>query len=254
MFRLAIESSSGCRNSRLLTIECYMWKLPASTQLHATWHTYSLDMVVLPSTSGSRYHNCCIDGGTSREYFGYTLVHRCPRRNANIMGGHSIGSFSCKIVDKERLWFVSHTGIFCSNDAVGTVSPVRYTFDNSTVNFNALWNSWEDMACCWSECSLTSLYAGDIMHHEIWQFVSCIHLLQPTDASHQLTCFIQPRSTASVKGNIGPQIQTPIQRNSSASETVRNRTHVYIYIYIVFFISKKCLGVLSVWLKKITIL
>jgi hypothetical protein len=32
-------------------------------------------MVVLPSTGASRYHNCCIDGGTSPQYFGYTLVH-----------------------------------------------------------------------------------------------------------------------------------------------------------------------------------
>jgi hypothetical protein len=45
-----------------------MWNLPTSTQLRATWHTDSLDMVVLPSTGDSRYHNCCIDGGT-------TLLH-----------------------------------------------------------------------------------------------------------------------------------------------------------------------------------
>jgi hypothetical protein len=31
-------------------------------------------MVVLPSTGASRYHNCCIDGGTIPEYFGYSLV------------------------------------------------------------------------------------------------------------------------------------------------------------------------------------
>jgi hypothetical protein len=51
-----------------------VWKLPTSTQLRATWHTDSLDMVVLPSTGASHYHNCCIDGGTSPEYFGYHLV------------------------------------------------------------------------------------------------------------------------------------------------------------------------------------
>jgi predicted SPOUT superfamily RNA methylase MTH1 len=28
----------------------------------------------LVETSVSRYHNCCIDGGTSPEYFGYYLV------------------------------------------------------------------------------------------------------------------------------------------------------------------------------------
>ena len=31
-------------------------------------------MVVLPSTSASRYHNCCTDGGTSLEKFVYNLV------------------------------------------------------------------------------------------------------------------------------------------------------------------------------------
>jgi hypothetical protein len=31
-------------------------------------------MTVLPFTSASRNHNCCIDGGTSPEYFGDTLV------------------------------------------------------------------------------------------------------------------------------------------------------------------------------------
>jgi hypothetical protein len=31
-------------------------------------------MVVLQSTGASRYHNCCIDGGTSPECFGHTLV------------------------------------------------------------------------------------------------------------------------------------------------------------------------------------
>jgi hypothetical protein len=51
-----------------------VWKLPMSTQLRATWHTDSLYMVVLPSTGSLGYHNCCIDGGTSLEYFGYDLV------------------------------------------------------------------------------------------------------------------------------------------------------------------------------------
>jgi hypothetical protein len=51
-----------------------VWKLPTSTQLRATWHTDSLELVVLSSTGVSRYHNCCIDGGTSPEYFGYHLV------------------------------------------------------------------------------------------------------------------------------------------------------------------------------------
>jgi hypothetical protein len=56
------------------TINKHMWKLPTSTHLRATRHTDSLDMVVLPSTDALRCHNCCIDGGTSPEYFGCTLV------------------------------------------------------------------------------------------------------------------------------------------------------------------------------------
>jgi hypothetical protein len=34
-----------------------VWKLPTSVQLRATWHIDLLDMVVLPSTSASRYHS-----------------------------------------------------------------------------------------------------------------------------------------------------------------------------------------------------
>jgi hypothetical protein len=62
-----------------------MWKLPTSAQLRATWHTGSLDMVVLPSTEVSRYHNSSIDGGTSPEYFGYTLVHALCRSAAKCL-------------------------------------------------------------------------------------------------------------------------------------------------------------------------
>ena len=47
-----------------------VWKLPTFTQLNGTWHSDSLDTVVLPSTGALRYHNCCIDGGTSPEKFG----------------------------------------------------------------------------------------------------------------------------------------------------------------------------------------
>jgi hypothetical protein len=51
---------------------------------------------------------------------------------------------------------------------------------------------------------------------------------RPTDASHWFTCFRQWRSTAGGKDSIGCQIQTTGQWNSSISETVRSRTHVYI--------------------------
>jgi hypothetical protein len=60
---------SGWRCKNLTTKRT--WKLPTSTQLR---HTDSPDMVVLPSTGVSHYHNCCIDGGISLEYFGYTVV------------------------------------------------------------------------------------------------------------------------------------------------------------------------------------
>jgi hypothetical protein len=50
-----------------------VWKLPTSTQLRATWHTDSLDVVVLPVSS---YHNCCIDGGIIQEYFRLLLTLR----------------------------------------------------------------------------------------------------------------------------------------------------------------------------------
>jgi hypothetical protein len=46
-----------------------------STQLCATWHTDSLEMVILPSTGALRCHNCCLDGDTSPEYFGYHHVY-----------------------------------------------------------------------------------------------------------------------------------------------------------------------------------
>jgi hypothetical protein len=59
----------------ITTINKRVWKLPTSTQLRSTWHTDSLDMVVLPSTGASRYYNCFIDGGTSPEYFGYPLLN-----------------------------------------------------------------------------------------------------------------------------------------------------------------------------------
>jgi hypothetical protein len=51
-----------------------VWILRTYTQLLATWHTDWLDMVVLPSTGVSLYHNCCINDVTSPEYFGYHLV------------------------------------------------------------------------------------------------------------------------------------------------------------------------------------
>jgi hypothetical protein len=83
-----------------------------------------------------------------------------------ILGGHSIGlskqkglnTYTCPIPSgfrvpkfvnkKEILCTVSITGIYYPSDKVGTVYPVQYIFENSTVNINALCNTCEDMACC----------------------------------------------------------------------------------------------------------
>ena len=62
-----------------------VWKLPMSTHLRATWHTDSLDMVVLPSAGASCYHSCFVDGGTSPEYFGSHLVHGIKNRDISCL-------------------------------------------------------------------------------------------------------------------------------------------------------------------------
>jgi hypothetical protein len=86
-----------------------------------------------------------------------------------------VSLYSCKIVDKkEILRTVSNAGFYCSSDKFGTVYLVQYIFENSTVNINVPCNSCEDMACCWSGCTLTFLYAGD-NHYVMKQFVFCIH-------------------------------------------------------------------------------
>jgi hypothetical protein len=74
----------------------WVWKLPTSTQLCATWHTGSLDMVVLPSTGPLYYHNSCIDDGTSPEYFGYTLVYGIQ---INLYGGW-VKYYKCVMLHK----------------------------------------------------------------------------------------------------------------------------------------------------------
>jgi hypothetical protein len=130
---------------------------------------------------------------------------------ANGFRDRAVSLYSCKIVDKETLRIVSNIGIYCSRDKVGTVQLVRYVFENSTVNISAICNSCEDMACCLSECIWTFPYAGDNVLYEIEKFVSCIHLKQPTDASHRFTCFIQWRSTAGLTDSTGRQTQTPVQ-------------------------------------------
>jgi hypothetical protein len=72
-------------------------KLPMSTQLRATWHIDSLDMVVLPSTGASRCHNCCIDDGTSTEYYGNTLV----QTEATYTDGSNILTTQCRVLPEK---------------------------------------------------------------------------------------------------------------------------------------------------------
>jgi len=140
--------------------------------------------------------------------------------------------YSCKFVDKEILRIVSNIGIYCPNDKVGTVYPVQYIFENSSVNINALFSSCEDMAFCSSECILTFLYAGDNNHYKIEQFVSCIHFCSVHFTIHPfINKNLTWRSTAGGKKNRGRQIQTAVNLNSSISETFRNRTHVYINFF-----------------------
>jgi hypothetical protein len=76
-------------------------KLPTFTQLRATWHTDSLDMVVLPSTCASRCHNCCIDGDTSPKNFGYHLVIALSsgiHKNTNVTYVHNVELFKSWIL------------------------------------------------------------------------------------------------------------------------------------------------------------
>jgi hypothetical protein len=74
------------RSRLILSLYNLFYKLlPSSTQLRATWHTDSIDMVVLPPTGASRYHNCCIAGGTSLENFGYHLLQCVASSNFSFL-------------------------------------------------------------------------------------------------------------------------------------------------------------------------
>jgi hypothetical protein len=69
-----------------------------------------------------------------------------------------ISLYSSKIVENKLILRpVSNTGFYCSSDKVFTICLVKYIFENSAVNNNALRNSCEDMACCflYSEIALS---------------------------------------------------------------------------------------------------
>jgi hypothetical protein len=99
---LSLIHHDNCHRSRT---QLQINKLPTSTQLRVTWHTDSLDMVVLP-TDALRYHSCCIGGGTSPEYFGYHLIvssvyaNKCGHfltcfHNSEYLLGTLISGISC---------------------------------------------------------------------------------------------------------------------------------------------------------------
>jgi hypothetical protein len=101
-------------------------------------------------------------------------MYMCPVPNG--FRERDISLYSSKIDDKkETLHTVSNSAIYCSCDKVGKLYLIKYIFENSSVNINALCNSCEDMAWCSSECILTLFYAGDNIYYVIQQFVSCIH-------------------------------------------------------------------------------
>jgi len=59
-------------------------------------------MVVLKSTGTSHYHNCCIDGGTSPEYFGSHLEQCvCARAWVRAWGGDNK---VCELTTMCLLW------------------------------------------------------------------------------------------------------------------------------------------------------
>jgi hypothetical protein len=66
------------RESRFYVIQGDFQNIPDLRTAHVHPATcnlaHSLDMAVLPYTGALCYHNCCIDGGTSAEYFGYLLL------------------------------------------------------------------------------------------------------------------------------------------------------------------------------------
>ena len=121
---------------------------------------------ILYHIQGAQAANFNILGGHSIGHY----MYMCPIRNGLQDGAMSL--YSCKIVAKVQLRIVSNIGIYCSNGKVGSVYPVQYICENSTVNIQTLRNSCEDMLCCWFECILTLFYAGHNIHYKNEQFVS----------------------------------------------------------------------------------
>jgi hypothetical protein len=70
-------------------------------------------------------------------------TYMCPIPNS--FRDTAISLYSAKIVDKKEIvCTVSNASINHSSDKVGTVYLVKYIFENSTININALCNSCEN--------------------------------------------------------------------------------------------------------------
>jgi hypothetical protein len=137
--------------------------LPTSTQLRATWHTNSLHMVVLSFTGASRYHYCCIDGGTSPECFGYHLVEgHSIVWSAAICELHSrleilnsppfvrISKLVCLLISWNRAALYEAAPLFDLQNWVNATSKIKYfstTKLNSRSNIYPLWCPLSYMHC-----------------------------------------------------------------------------------------------------------
>jgi hypothetical protein len=137
----------------------------------ASFHMFSNS----PLTSHPIIHRCILSRPTASLL---DPMQGVPGGKAHILGGYCIGhseqnvpitcvlfrsvseivifTLQFQIVDKkEILRAVSNIGIYRSSDKVGRAYLVKYIFENSTVNIDALCNSCEDIACCSSVCILT---------------------------------------------------------------------------------------------------
>jgi hypothetical protein len=71
---VSIQNMQNIPDWRCKNHKPHQWTRVKTSHVHPTWHNDSLDMLVLPSTGASHYNNCCIDGGSSPEYFGKRYV------------------------------------------------------------------------------------------------------------------------------------------------------------------------------------
>jgi hypothetical protein len=126
-----------------LTTKC-MWKLHTSTQLRATWHNDSLDMVVLPSIGALCYHNCCIDGGTSPEYL--WIHHRSlvsdyyPTCFGHFMWPFQ-GSSNKNATATTRVWEFSHQWKQSHNQSINMNYKINFKIYgwNYAVEYKTFW-------------------------------------------------------------------------------------------------------------------